>query len=382
MKNNSSARNSALSLLGELRLSEPSLDDLVKIVQSFGFEIIDFTQDETDEDIQTLISELGLAELIRTSRAFVYQKQDVKLLFVNDSMTADEKRYAIAHELGHIVLKHTNDSPGFTTDMEDEFEANEFAHYLLHPGTVSKRAMILPQNSQPKQKASNKGSRWGLALLMIFGAVLVFLGFRTWSTEAKKKEDRAYQMAILDPLSYIQDGKVFGKPIDAYLAGLTEGKDYFVTDVYGDKQVHAYRFHPSFNYFGVPEGNTGVRLFTEADEGITMVCYDFVLASADINTIDQKLQAMMACIRQAYSRGYDYGLYYDPQDSRKYINFDDFLNGIHQNENGSYSITWVLEQYGVSLDLNYDKNQEVSLGSIRFYIPRKKNNDSERGIEE
>ena len=111
-----------------------------------------------------------------------------------------------------------------------------------------------------------------------------------------------------------------------------------------------------------------------------MVCYDFILASADIKTIDQKLQAMMACIRQAYNRGYDYGLYYDPQDSRKYINFDDFLNGIHQNENGSYSITWVLERYGVSLDFNYDKNQEMSLGSIRFYTPRKKNNDSDRGI--
>ena len=117
-------------------------------------------------------------------------------------------------------------------------------------------------------------------------------------------------------------------------------------------------------------------MFTETGEGITMVCYDFILTSVKTDLITQKLQAMMACIRQTYKRGYDYGLYYDPQDNEKYISFDDFLNGIRQKVNGSYSITWVLDTYSVSLDLNYDENQEISLGSIRFYLPRKRQDDS------
>lgn len=367
MKNSGAARKAAYSLLRKQGLHEPTLDDLVGIVTTLGFEIIDYSRDEEDEDIKALIRELGISELTKTSRAFTYRKRDVKLLFLDDSMSADEKRYAIAHELGHVMLGHVNSGTGFFADMEDEFEANEFAHYLLYPG-FSESAGSRPGHGGPSSKKKRAGI---LAVLILAAAVLGIFGFRLWKSKEAAAVD-VYQMMVLDPLSCVDEGRVFGREIEEYLDGKEEGKDYTVTDVYLDGRVHAYRFHPEFSYFGIPEGNTGLRMFTETGEGITMVCYDFILTSVKTDLITQKLQAMMACIRQTYKRGYDYGLYYDPQDNEKYISFDDFLNGIRQKVNGSYSITWVLDTYGVSLDLNYDENQEISLGSIRFYLPRKK----------
>lgn len=375
MKNSGAAKNAAYSLLRMHDLHGPTLDDLVGIVNTLGFEIIDYSRDEEDEDIRALIRELGISELTKTSRAFTYRKQDVKLLFLEDSMSADEKRYAIAHELGHIILGHVNSGTGFSADMEDEFEANEFAHYLLHPG-FSESAGNHPEHGDPDRKKKRTRLRRGiLAALILVAAALGVFGFRMWKSKKAAAVD-AYQMMVLDPLSCVDGGRVFGKEIEEFLDGKEEGKDYTVTDVYLDGRVHAYRFHPEFTYFGIPESNTGIRMFTETDEGITMVCYDFILTSVKTDLITQKLQAMMACIRQTYKRGYDYGLYYDPQDNEKYISFDDFLNGIRQKVNGTYSITWALDMYAVSLDLNYDENQEISLGSIRFYLPRKRQDDS------
>ena len=69
MKNSGAAKNAAYSLLRKQGLHEPTLDDLVGIVTTLGFEIIDYSRDEEDEDIKALIRELGISELTKTSRA-------------------------------------------------------------------------------------------------------------------------------------------------------------------------------------------------------------------------------------------------------------------------------------------------------------------------
>jgi len=72
---------------------------------------------------------LKLTDSILSQEAFVYQNGDVKLLFVQDRLNGTEKLYAIAHELGHIVLGHTD----LKQSVIEEHEANEFSHYILHP---------------------------------------------------------------------------------------------------------------------------------------------------------------------------------------------------------------------------------------------------------
>lgn len=47
-------------------------------------------------------------------------------------MSAEEKLYALAHEAGHIFCGHLK--VGNTIySVEEEYEANEFAHAILHP---------------------------------------------------------------------------------------------------------------------------------------------------------------------------------------------------------------------------------------------------------
>ena len=125
MKND--AKRAANALLRRYAFSRPSVDDLVTVTADMGYELIDFNP--KDKSMIVLRDRLSLTESILAQEAFVYQNGDVKLLFVQDRLTGEEKLYVIAHELGHIVLEHTSMQPS----VIEEHEANEFAHYLLHP---------------------------------------------------------------------------------------------------------------------------------------------------------------------------------------------------------------------------------------------------------
>ena len=61
-------------------------------------------------------------------------KLSIKLIFLCETMSPSEKLYALAHELGHVYCGHLKNGLCIDADMDEEHEANEFAHYLLHPG--------------------------------------------------------------------------------------------------------------------------------------------------------------------------------------------------------------------------------------------------------
>lgn len=88
-----SAKQAANSLLRKYKLGAPTLDEILFIIKSYGFEVIDYEIDKGRGSIETLINELSLQSFATTGKAFTYQKEDVKLLFVCDSMSANEKRY-------------------------------------------------------------------------------------------------------------------------------------------------------------------------------------------------------------------------------------------------------------------------------------------------
>ena len=58
--------------------------------------------------------------------------KNIKLIFINEKMDAEDKLYALAHELGHIRCGHLKNGV-HQTSVQEEVAANEFAHYLLHP---------------------------------------------------------------------------------------------------------------------------------------------------------------------------------------------------------------------------------------------------------
>lgn len=117
----------ANGLLNRCKLKQPTLDDVVFLVEENGYEIIDFEPGSPSAD--KLFQELSLSEAVCAQDAFLYTNRNVKLLFLKDSLDADEKRFAAAHELGHIVCGHSQTKPS----VKEEYEANEFVHYFLNP---------------------------------------------------------------------------------------------------------------------------------------------------------------------------------------------------------------------------------------------------------
>lgn len=132
MDKHRSAQIAADSIIRQYQLKRVTLDNLVNIVGDQGFQIIDFEPEITDY-ASKLISELELGQIARQRKAFVNQRADVKLLFVYASLSPDEKLCAIAHELGHIKCGHLKSGEVAPHEVGEEYEANEFVHYLLHP---------------------------------------------------------------------------------------------------------------------------------------------------------------------------------------------------------------------------------------------------------
>lgn len=82
-------------------------------------------------------------------------------IFIDDSMSDDEQLFALAHEIGHIILEH---KPVKNKKLKgkQEREANLFAHYLI------------TKSSQRLDKAIN--SIFGILICCILGVMLVMMG--------------------------------------------------------------------------------------------------------------------------------------------------------------------------------------------------------------
>lgn len=108
------------------------------VTTKIGYTIVEFNGSFNDKDVETLVNNLNLSEAILQSRGFTYVSKDCRLVFINEDLNDEEKTLVLSHELGHIVCGHAASSPIIGKDVKDEFEANEFAHYLLNQNTFTK----------------------------------------------------------------------------------------------------------------------------------------------------------------------------------------------------------------------------------------------------
>lgn len=122
-------------LLDRYNLPRLTLDNLIYIIEDLGFEIIEFSS--PDDPLNTLIKELKVEKYAKSRDAFAYQLGSAKYVFVFENLSADEKLFAMAHELGHIYCSHLKEG-NIEYSVEEEYEANEFTHYILHPSLFSK----------------------------------------------------------------------------------------------------------------------------------------------------------------------------------------------------------------------------------------------------
>lgn len=192
-------------------------DTLVSAAHTLGFKIRFYSQSEE------ALKQLGLTDMMKIYDAMTVDNSSLKYIFLDDKLPLERRRFALGHELGHIVLTHTSykilgKSPSGNKEAENkqEQEADSFSAYLLAPICVLKAAGIdsvdlierkaaLPENEAEHvfisihnhngkfdaleksvleqfkinskiSKERIKNISYGPKILMIIGAVAIILG--------------------------------------------------------------------------------------------------------------------------------------------------------------------------------------------------------------
>ncbi len=101
-----------------------------------GYTVIYFNAIFNDDNVSQIIMNLKLDEYIQSNKGFTYANDKYRLVFVNEDLSEEERLLVLAHEQGHIFCGHTSCQPIIGQDVKQEHEANEFAHYLLHPSKI------------------------------------------------------------------------------------------------------------------------------------------------------------------------------------------------------------------------------------------------------
>ena len=105
--------------------------ELSRVIEELGYTIVRFNGIEEEKDVETLKKELNLGQWMNQSRCFTFQNERFRLVFLQDELNEEEKQIVLAHEVGHIWNKHFASENIIGYDILQEYEANEFAHYLL-----------------------------------------------------------------------------------------------------------------------------------------------------------------------------------------------------------------------------------------------------------
>ena len=114
--------------------SDVTLDSLRSALKKQGYTIIEYNNIVNEENVAALIDALDLEQLCGRSKGFTYADQRWRLVFLHEDLSEREKLMVLAHEEGHIYCSHLSSVPVIGTDVTEEHEANEFAHYLLYQG--------------------------------------------------------------------------------------------------------------------------------------------------------------------------------------------------------------------------------------------------------
>lgn len=101
--------------------------DIREYLRLIGYSIVFYNTPEGDIEL----SRYNLTEKAKNTNSFVYVGV-AKILFINDNISKENKKYLLYHELGHIFLKHlTNDKISTHSEILLDIEADAFAYRLI-----------------------------------------------------------------------------------------------------------------------------------------------------------------------------------------------------------------------------------------------------------
>lgn len=115
----------------EYCVRELTLTAIKSIFEEQGFTLIYYNPIVNNDNVNIIVENLGLKDLIKSTNGFIYTDINHRLVFVNEKLSYSEKMVVLLHEEGHYYLGHTIQNAIVGQNVIEEYEANEFVHYLL-----------------------------------------------------------------------------------------------------------------------------------------------------------------------------------------------------------------------------------------------------------
>ena len=139
---NKKAVAAARTFLKDHKIKKVSFMSIKQILMKQGYNVIEYSSIYNDGDVSEIITALKLDEYIKSSKGFTYADSSHRLVFLNEDLSEGEKMLVLLHEEGHISCEHFNEYPVIGRDVIQEYEANEFVHYILTP-SIKQRLNLL-----------------------------------------------------------------------------------------------------------------------------------------------------------------------------------------------------------------------------------------------
>ncbi|NLU23199.1 MAG: ImmA/IrrE family metallo-endopeptidase [Clostridiales bacterium] len=172
------AQKSAKQFLTQLHLRRFTSSDLEGALSLQGYTVVEFSRVSNTSDVAKLLSALGLADYAASQSAFTYADDNLRIVFLLEHLSEQERLVLLEHELGHICCGHMRQGglQRAGSNILQEQEANDFAACL-----ASHNRRIFPP--------------WlwaGAAVILLCSAALVLILSGNGKAEAKLEEQTVY----------------------------------------------------------------------------------------------------------------------------------------------------------------------------------------------
>ena len=129
---NTLSKKRACKFKKEFKLHKATYQSICEILNKQGYEIVLFNSIYNIPDVSSLITALNLTDLIKERKGFTYADANNRIVFLNEDLSEQEKLIVLLHEEGHIYCGHLNEKALIGRDVIQEYEANEFVHYMFN----------------------------------------------------------------------------------------------------------------------------------------------------------------------------------------------------------------------------------------------------------
>ena len=141
---NNSAKHTALKILVKNKLfSLNTFNNLKHIIESNQFTIIEYKKYGNSEPVSELIKKLRLENEIRQNDSFLYINNNLRIVFINEKLSDEDKCSLLRHELGHICDPDIKNNNRQNYRISREEFANEFSCYIKNPGIIFKSYLFI-----------------------------------------------------------------------------------------------------------------------------------------------------------------------------------------------------------------------------------------------